>query len=130
MAPWSLTTFSTSERTSIRPHAELPANLPGLLSKSSYGTCAVSKKAGLADKCPRNLAAQWLIETADEAEHRWSTQNSSVRRMEYDSDSRKTGQGSPRPRASDLFAGLKSSKSVRIRSHEVLAYRITVGGCG
>src|SRR4249919_2867681 len=45
------------------------------------------------------------VETTDEAEHRWSTQNSNIRRMEYDSDSRETGQGSPRPRASILFAG-------------------------
>jgi hypothetical protein len=38
----------------------------------------VSKKAGLADKYPRNLAAQWLIETADEAEHRWLIQTSNI----------------------------------------------------
>jgi hypothetical protein len=50
MAPWSFTTFSTSESTSIYPLAGLPANLSGLLSKSSYGNAAMSKKAGRTGK--------------------------------------------------------------------------------
>jgi hypothetical protein len=46
----SFTTFSTSESTSIHPTAALPANLAGLLGKSSYGKSAASKKAGRTDK--------------------------------------------------------------------------------
>src|SRR4249920_520859 len=126
MAPWSFTTFSTSESTSIQPPGKLLQTLEqiiirqlsleqrnrtrGQVPQESCGIVATSNQP------KQSIAGRFKIRTY------W--------RRKYGSHSRETNRGSFSPTAGVLFAGLKSNKNGRIRSHEVLAYRITVGGYG
>src|SRR6476660_1654800 len=126
MAPWSFTTFSTSESTSIQPPGKLLQTLEqiiirqlsrkqrnrtrGQVPQESCGIVATSNQP------KRFIAGRFKIRTY------W--------RMKYGSHSRETNRGSLSPRAGVLHPDLKGNTCVRSRPYQVLAYRVTVGGCG
>src|SRR5215471_2814460 len=126
MAPWSFTTFSTSESTSIQPPGkpfqtleqiiirqlccEQRRRTRGQVPQESCGIVATSNQP------KQSIAGQFKIRTD------WS--------MKYGSHPREANRESIIPRAAVLYPDLKGNTSVRTRPYQVLAYRITAGGCG
>src|SRR5215467_8016149 len=124
MAPWSFTTFSTSESTSIQPPGKPLQTLEqiiirqlsreqrnrtrGQVPQESCGIVATSNQP------KQSIAGRFKIRTY------W--------RMKYGSHSRETNRGSLSPRTAVLHPNLKGNKCVRTRPYQVLAYRVTAGG--
>src|SRR5215467_3824167 len=126
MAPWSFTTFSTSESTSIQPPGKLLQTLEQIIIRQlcceqrrrtrgqvPHESCGI---VATSNQPKQSIVGQFKIRTF------W--------RMNYGSHSRETNRGSLIPRTAVLHRDLKGNKCVRTGPYQVLAFRITAGGCG